>query len=140
MTSTQFPVACIAPPLSSGCLAKYADIIDAHNDQFGAAMQVCLNAIEIWWELPDSEREKLASFSLKHKDEDHVYDIVPLEEEHVKALWEHLPWDYEIDAIQNLFNTIPMAQNELRDAAFHLLWHVKELSLDREPITQDKKK
>jgi hypothetical protein len=40
-----------------------------------------------------------------------------------------------------LLDTLPSdtpSQKSLRDAAFHLLWHVVELDKDREPITADK--
>ncbi len=38
------------------------------------------------------------------------------------------------------YEGLPYPQREptpLRDMAYHLLWHVKELSLDREPLTND---
>lgn len=31
-----------------------------------------------------------------------------------------------------------LESTEIRDAAFHLLWHCKEITLDREPLTSDK--
>lgn len=40
-----------------------------------------------------------------------------------------LDWNVEI---------VDEAAYKLCNAAFHLLWHVNELSLDREPLTQDK--
>jgi hypothetical protein len=49
-----------------------------------------------------------------------------------------VPWRYEIEAMQRLFDGIDPAEKELRDAAFHLLWFVTELERDREPVTNDK--
>lgn len=38
-----------------------------------------------------------------------------------------------------LFDSIdPVAQKDLRNAAFHCLWVARELDLGREPITTDK--
>ena len=65
--------------------------------------------------------------------------IIPLEESIATQLFDDIPWDHEIDAIQKLCDEIDNStQKELRDMAFHLLWHVKELSIDREPMTSDK--
>jgi hypothetical protein len=66
--------------------------------------------------------------------------IVPLHPAEVERIWDHVPWDHELDGIQRLFDAIPASQKDLRNAAFHLLWYAKELAHDREPITQDKLK
>jgi hypothetical protein len=65
--------------------------------------------------------------------------VVPLDDPIAKELYDAIPWEHEIAGIQSLFDSIDrVSQRDLRNAAFHLLWHVKELNLDREPITNDK--
>jgi len=62
--------------------------------------------------------------------------------EHVKALWDVTPWMRELDLLSNIAGSgvFDRLKGPIRDAAFHLLWHAKEITLDREPITQDKLK
>lgn len=65
--------------------------------------------------------------------------IVPLEESEVKRIWDAVPWEHEIDALGKVFDSIPNETDKpTRDAAFHLLWFARELSLDREPMTTDR--
>jgi hypothetical protein len=65
--------------------------------------------------------------------------IVDLDEQIAKDLWDHIPWDEELDVIAAEFEKISNeTHRDLRNAAFHLLWHAKELVRDREPITTDK--
>jgi hypothetical protein len=64
--------------------------------------------------------------------------VVPLEDLHKESLKEHLPEADELDMYSARFDAIDsQSQKELRNAAFHLLWYVKELSLGREPMTTD---
>ena len=63
--------------------------------------------------------------------------MVPLEEAEVERIFDVVPWDHELDAIQSLFDGIPPEKRDLRNAAFHLLWFGKELVKDREPMTID---
>lgn len=92
--------------------------------------------------------------------------IVPLETAEVQRIDSVVPWDWELDAYQKLFDSLPTGvrgtqiveeklpdgrvvkkeksivaderAKALRDACFHLLWYAKELAQDREPITTDK--
>lgn len=65
--------------------------------------------------------------------------VVPLEEEEIKRIWDHVPWKEELDMYSAVFEEIPPGTNrDLRNAAFHLLWYGRELELDREPMTTDK--
>jgi hypothetical protein len=124
-----------APPLTDELLAKYramAESLDPKSqvrDQMLKLLQCCSH----WWELPESTGEN----NRPHPSGAGV--IVDLDE-HIKAkLWDDIPWASELTAMGDVFDGIdPVSDKELRNAAFHLLWHVKELDLDREPLTNDK--
>lgn len=135
----RLPAVCFAPALTDEKLVNYriaADLLGL--SPIKDALNECLKAIEAWWKLPDSTREDVDRFRIKHQGADKTFSVVPLEEKHIKELWELVPWDYELNAMQSLFDGIPSEQKELRDMAFHILWHARELCLDREPLTQDK--
>jgi hypothetical protein len=143
LTTDKLPVVCFAPPLTDELLARYEAMIDALPDDRGEvrdAMRECLAACKLWWELPESTRTADAQrFNIRHRGQDQTFSVVPLEKAHVEALSDAVPYGYELEAIQRLFDGIdPAAEKPLRDAAFHLLWHAKELCLDREPLTNDK--
>lgn len=135
----KLPVACFVPPLTDEKLVSYRSSVDAMPlSPIKDALDECLKAVEAWWKLPESTREDVDRFRIKHQGKDTTFKVVPLEEKHVEELFALVPWDYEIDAMQKLFDEIPTEQKDLRDMAFHLLWHARELCLDREPLTQDK--
>lgn len=122
-----------APPLSDELLNRYADAISALpacpvKDALASLMPCC----KTWWDLPEPEG------TLKRAHPSGVGTIVPLTDEHAKALDPHIPWGHELDSIQALFDLIPLTDKAVRDMAFHLLWHVRELDLGREPLTADK--
>lgn len=124
-----------APPLTDELLAAYKAMIEAlpPQSQIRDAMARLLACCEKWWELPDS----IGTEARAHPSG--LGTIVPLEAVHQKALWEHIPWPEELEHFGVLFDGIdPVAEKPLRDAAHHLLWHAKELELDREPLTADK--
>lgn len=123
-----------APPLSDDLLAQYRARAEALEPQspIRDAMLKLLAACEVWWELPESNGSGRPHASGKGV-------IIDLEPEHVLALWDHVPWDWELKAYGILFDKIdPVGERDLRDAAYHLLWHGWELYLDREPLTADK--
>lgn len=65
--------------------------------------------------------------------------VTPLEEAEVRRIWDHVPWPAECDMLGKVFDALdPVTQRDVRNAAFHLLWFARELTLDREPITNDK--
>lgn len=121
-----------APPLTDALLARYRELID----ELGAgkvkeALQALYACCLKWWDLPASD-----DTGRPHPVGRGV--IVPLTEPLKKALWEHIPWTDQLDLYASWLDAIdPVREKELRDAAFHLLWHVKELDLDREPLTAD---
>lgn len=140
-----------APPLSDEKLASYATLIasmppSAERDACALLMTCC----EKWWNLP----EPAGTAARAHPSG--VGTIIALQDDHKAELDPHIPWGHELAAIQALFDQLPTGTTEqppthkprhvvtdalahnIRNMAFHLLWHVRELDLDREPLTADK--
>lgn len=141
MNNPTIPVACFAPPLTDELLANYETLVatlPAERAELKDAMQQCLACVKAWWELPASTRTDGETFDIRHRGEKRKYTVTPLESEQVQRLWDVTPWMRELVAIEPLFDALPLAEKELRDAACHLLWHAKEITLDREPLTSDK--
>lgn len=139
MKTDKLPVVCFAPALTDENLVNYRIAVDLMElSPIKDACNECLVAVEAWHKLPESTRDDVDKFRIRHGGVDKTFSVVPLEKEHVEQLWELVPWGYELDAMQSLFDGIPVEQKELRDMAFHLLWHARELCEDREPLTQDK--
>jgi hypothetical protein len=121
-----------ACPLTDDLLAKYEALANAAEQSIKDAMLCLLNCCKQWWNLPDSSSAKVPHLSGRAS-------MTPLDETNKKALYDHIPWEDELKVFADRFETISNDTNkELRDAAHHLLWHVVELNLDREPITTDK--
>jgi hypothetical protein len=122
-----------APPLSDETIVHYKSIALGASPEVREAMQVLLNCVERWWALPESGPEG----SRPHPSGRGT--IVPLDDPIAAELEPHIPWKHELEMYQKLFDGIdPVSQRDLRNAAFHVLWHAKELELDREPLTADK--
>lgn len=124
-----------APPLSDEILDTYEDLIGLMQPRtkLREALDVLLNCARQWWNQPES------TGGITRPHPVGVGTIVDLDEPIAAALYDHIPWDYELKAYGELFEDLDAtSQKELRDAAFHLLWFGWELTLDREPITADK--
>ena len=122
-----------APPLSDEKLAAYEAMINGMAESpLKTALQTCLTCVKQWWDLPESTGNgRPHPVGIGY--------IVDLDEAVKQSLWDAIPWQHEIEAMQRLFDAIPAdTERDLRNIAFHLLWHVKELDLDREPLTNDK--
>jgi len=123
-----------APPLSDETLAGYAARIAALP--VGPVRDACetlLACCSRWWELPEPEGTPT------HAHPSGLGRIVTLDPAHALALDSHIPWAHELAATQTLIDGISAETDKpTRDMAFHLLWHVKELDLGREPMTTDK--
>lgn len=66
--------------------------------------------------------------------------ITKLEPDEIKRIDPVVPWSHECEAMQRLFDDLPSRtqdDKQARNAAFHLLWYAKELTADREPLTND---
>lgn len=134
-----------APPLTDDLLVRYQQLYEAlpRDSQIRDAMAQLHTCCKLWWELPESGHpgvphpvgpmEGLDGKRYK------APLVISLEDDHMEQLWESIPWKTDLDAMGVLFDSLnPVTQKQLRDAAYHLLWHAKELEKDREPITKDK--
>lgn len=123
-----------APPLTDELLAKYQLLIEAVSEktQLREALNECMACCKKWWEIPESNGARVPHMSGKAM-------MTPLDVAHQETLWDYIPWEEEIVIIDQQFEKLhPVNQKELRNCAYHLLWHVRELNLDREPITADR--
>ncbi len=136
------PVACFAPPLTDEKIANYKLLINSQaSSEVADAMVMCLKCVEAWWNLPESTRTDVKRWGILHKGQKSEFVETPLEEDHIKKLWDVTPWDRELSTLSNststgLFDTLPYC--DLKNAAFHLLWFAKEITRDREPLSVDK--
>ncbi len=134
---SQFPVACFAPDLKKSQLGKYEDLMQTITDpQIKDYYGICLNCVKQWWELPESTVAPKETLKVLHQGAEKQFSVVPLETAHQEQLFDSIPWLSDCETIGKAFDILP--QGELRNAAFHLLWYVTELTNDREPITQSK--
>lgn len=161
-TTTRIPVASFAPPLTDESLARYEELANEQEGELLDALTTLLACVKTWWELPESTRKdvtrwqsnyvvpnpdydplasKLTKQGQKNKLVPFTFEETPLEESHIEALDSVTPWMRELDTLSTPQDTGPfdsLPSGELRNAAFHLLWFAKELTLDREPLTKDK--
>ena len=141
-TTNQIPVACFAPELTADKIAEYTTLIGATDptSEVGDALRCCLTCVQAWHDLPVSTRQDSDRYTIQHLGETVSYSVTPLEESHIAALWNVTPWMNELNMLSNSQGTGVFDQltGELRNCAFHLLWYCKEITLDREPLSQDK--
>lgn len=139
--------ACFAPPLDDEKIARYKSLASEADAQVQDSMNALIVMVEKFRETPDSKLDGVpleteytrSPFMGADGKPKPPPKIVPLEQAEVNRLWDFVPWPHELEAMGNLFETIPNASHkETRDAAFHLLWFGRELVLDREPMTNDK--
>lgn len=128
-----------APPLPDAKLTEYEALANNAPGQIKDEMLKLVKMLRVFRETPDSKKPGKPHAT-------GIAMVVPLEEEEVKRIWDYVPWgdesdDHinECDQIGKLFDKIdPVANKDLRNAAFHLLWFARELAQDREPITNDR--
>lgn len=139
---------CLAPVLDDERLAAYEQRAAAAPPAVREAMTGLIAMLRKFRETPDSTLpgEPLdTSYTrnpFRHPETGEPVDPprrVPLEAAEIDRIWDDVPWEHEIRAMDDLFAAIDNTTHKpLRDAAFHLLWFARELRLDREPLTQDK--
>lgn len=122
-----------APPLSDALLDRYVELAAAlPHTAVKAGVSKLLTLVKTWWALP----EPVGTAQVPHPVRG---TIVALSAEHAATLAESLPWPHELDGLADVFERIDAEnERELRDAAHHLLWFARELSLGREPLTRDR--
>ena len=135
--------ACFAPPLDDAKIEQYQRLADGISA--GPICDAFCSLLEMVVKFRETPESKLPGVPLQTEYTRSPFKgkappkIVPLEQAEVERIWDYVPWPHELNAIGQLFDTIPNeSQKELRDAAFHLLWFGRELCLDREPMTNDK--
>jgi len=139
VTVNRIPVACIAPDLTDEVMVLYKSLITAlPSGELKDCLVALYNCVEKWWGLPESTSQDIAHWEFDNGQTRVVEQ--KLEQGHKEALEPHVPWMRELNAMEPLLDSIPNDDRHkpLRDCAFHLLWHCKELTLDREPITRSK--
>lgn len=140
LKTDKFPVSCFAPELTEEKLARYEQLVNGMtNPEQKQAMQECLHCVKAWWELPESKRDDGDRYKVLHRGEEKIVQMVPLEADHVKLLDATTPWMRTLMTLSNsqetgLIDDLP--HGELRNAVHHLIWLCKEITLDREPMTQ----
>jgi hypothetical protein len=130
----QFIGGSFAPPLSDEKFAAYKALAAGlPPSPVKDAMAGMIRCCEAWWGLPEPAGTAVRAHPSGRG------QVVALQADHAAALDDLIPWGYELKAAQELFEGIDPAKDKaVRDAAFHLLWHVVELDRGREPLTNDK--
>lgn len=120
-----------APPLDAAKIASYRALAATAEPEVSEIMLNLCDMVETFQRTPRSKQNGSPHAS-------GVGTIIPLEQAEIKRIDSVVPWMRECDMYGEVFDGIDNeTQKPLRDAAFHLLWFAKELTLDREPITAD---
>lgn len=142
MESKTIPVGCFAPPLSDKTLAEYKELIKEADGEIKDELEKLLTCVSAWWHLPEPKKTgREPRLALLHRGEEMEVPIIPMDPAHVEKLDPVTPYMRELNTLSNeagtgLFDRL--RAGPLRECAFHLLWFAKEITLDREPLTQDK--
>lgn len=119
-----------APPVDDQKLSHYEALMAAVEDrqvrEYGESL---LKMLRTFRASPDSKAKSKPHPSGRGT-------ITPLEQAEIDRIWDFVPWPEECDAIDVVFERLP--SGDVRNAAYHLLWFARELSIDREPCTCDK--
>ena len=118
-----------APPINHGDLSKYRSLAENGNDEVRHYMLGLCDMMDSFLGSPPSQQP-----SIPHPSG--LGTITNLDKKVVDQLWDVVPWPAECEAYQKVFEELPV--DDLRNAAFHLLWYAKELADDRQPLTNDK--
>lgn len=122
-----------APPIDEAKLDRYRLLAGTVVDPMVAGyMRDLCDMVAVFRETPESKRRGTPHPSGRGT-------IVPLETDEIARIDWCVPWSRECDVMGEAFDRLdPVGDKETRDAAFHLLWFARELTLDREPITTDR--
>jgi len=132
----KYPLAAFAPPLTDQLFSQYASNINTlPQGELKDALLSLYNCAKAWWDVPEST-EKPSYYLFRGKQ----VPETPLSKELIDKLWDTTPWMRELKTLSTpqadgLFDNL---EGDLRNMAFHLLWFATEITLDREPMTQDK--
>jgi len=129
--------ACFAPPLTAEKLVEFRELKKQADAPVADAMEELIVMVETFLKTGKSKRDPEVVPMLARKDGKTITkaECVPLEDKEVERIWDVVPWEHEINAMADLFESLP--NGDLRNAAFHLIWYARELVRDREPMTND---
>lgn len=118
-----------APRIDEEKLEQYRQLAGNVQDQrCSDYMLKLVEMLDLFYETPDSTlpgtKHPIAGM------------VVPLEDAETTRIWDKVPYSDECDLIGKAFDILP--PGEQRNAAYHLLWYARELTLDREPMTQER--
>lgn len=125
-----------APPLDAAKLEEYRALAAEASPEVGEAMNSLIKMMESFHDRPAPKKGERAPAGIPHPSG--LGLMVKLPDAEVKRLWDVVPWEHEVEMYKQLFDTIdPAGKKALRDAAFHLAWYARELTIDRVPLTKD---
>ena len=108
---------CFAPPLTDGQLDKYKALVAAQPaGPIKAGLEYCLQAVLAWWDLPVSEEAPGPQIACMEAGSNpkspKVWFVAetPLSESLKAQLFDHVPWDYEIEGLREMFVRIQAAE------------------------------
>ena len=118
-----------APQITDDKLEEYRQLAgNVHDQRCSEYMIQLVEMLDMFNETPESSlpgtKHPLAGM------------VVPLEDAEIKRIWDKVPYMEECDLIGKAFDILP--PGEQRHAAYHLLLYARELTLDREPMTQER--
>jgi hypothetical protein len=119
-----------APPLNDELFDYYEKLASEATPEVNSYIQKLIKCCKVWWSLPESASEANGVH------QSGVGAVIPLDTPIANLLWPHIPQDSELRAMDAHFNAL--THGPLRNAVFHLRWHVQEFRLGREPITTNK--
>jgi hypothetical protein len=164
------PRLCFARPLTDGLIEQYRTLIDSLDSQspLRDALDALWQCCHAWWQIPDpvGTAKKTLDVTIhdKHGNPLPSPQLQMMDGDHVRQLWDLVPWEHELEAIKPLLLQLDADaaernaerenawRNEVELALFAkllpgedrdvfltaLLWHVIELDHDQEPLTSDK--
>lgn len=127
-----------------------ADVAGRNGERLAAWQRACEDALYPTF-FPDFTREEFKQYRyaqrLLHRDGDEAIPLLAAAGLTVDAISQFAEkvaaWQVACNDVVQPGETPPVPKPEIeptpiRNMAFHLLWHVRELNLDREPMTSDK--
>ena len=128
----------LAPPLSPGKLGAYKALAEGcDNKRCRQEMLALIKMVEVSRETPESSIPAINHPVGVLSSTGRVPRVIPLEQQEITRIRDLVPTRDDCDLISSVFRQLPKG-TDIHNAACHLLWFARELSQNREPITQDK--
>lgn len=142
-TKTTIIAGSFAPPITPEVLARYRALAEA--EPAGPVKDALTSLGEMVRVFGQTPRSKLPGKPLAAAPfvgatgplagKTFTAEVVPLEPAEVKRIWDHVPWEHEIEGYRKLAKGLK--PGPVHDALRHLIWYAAELCKDREPICTD---